>query len=192
MTTTRLGETLKVLNRLKFEGLISDYAIAGAVAAFRYVAASLTDDLDLLVALASSAPTGLVTLGPLLERLKALGYSQFVAEGLNVEGWPVQFLPVASALDAEALEAAESIELPTGREDEVVEARALRAEHVVATSLSVGRPKDFLRILQFIEEGAVDFDRLAAVIGRHGLQARWRAFCRRSGIADPLSDRLRG
>jgi hypothetical protein len=190
MTTTRLGDTLKVLNRLKAEGLIADFAIAGAVAAFRHVAASLTDDLDLLVAFASPARTGLPTLDPVFERLARLGYSQFVAEGLVVEGWPVQFLPVVSPLDAEALEAAEAIEVPAGREGDIVEARALRAEHVVATALLVGRPKDFLRVLQFLEEGAVDLDRLAEVLVRHGLGARWRTFCRRAGVDDPLAGRV--
>lgn len=192
MTTTRLGDTLKVLNQLKTEGLIADFAIAGAVAAFRHVAASLTDDLDLLVAFASPAPTGLLTLGPVFERLATLGYSQFAAEGLVVEGWPVQLLPVASPLDAEALAEAETIEIEAGREGDITQARALRAEHVVATSLQVGRPKDFLRILQFIEERAVDLDRLAAVIARHGLSANWRTFCRRAGVEDPLADKIGG
>jgi hypothetical protein len=190
MTTTHLGDTLKVLNQLKAEGLIADFAIAGAVAAFRHVSASLTDDLDLLVAFASPAPTGLLTLDPVFDRLAALGYSQFVAEGLVIEGWPVQFLPVVSPLDAEALEAAEPVEIPAGREGDITEARALRAEHVVATALLVGRPKDFLRIFQFLEEGAVDMHRLEAVITRHGLGARWRRFCRRTGVDDPLADRI--
>ena len=60
------------------------------------------------------------------------------------------------------------------------------AAHVVATALRTGRPKDFLRINAFIEEGAVDLDRLKAVISSRGLGARWAAFCRKAGREDPL------
>jgi hypothetical protein len=101
-------------------------------------------------------------------------------------------LPVANPLDAEALEEAEPIEIPAGREGEVTQARAIRAEHVVATSLQVGRPKDFLRVFQFVDERAVDLDRLAVVIARHGLGANWQAFCRRAGVDDPLADKIGG
>jgi hypothetical protein len=37
MVTTRVGDTIAVLNRLEAEGTISSYAIAGAVAALRHL-----------------------------------------------------------------------------------------------------------------------------------------------------------
>ena len=186
MTTTRMGDTLRVLNRLRTEGIIGPYAIAGAVAAFRHVEATLTEDLDLLVALQAPGGSGLVSIEPILARLRALGYSEFRMEGVLIEGWPVQFLPVASALDAEAVDQAEDVEVPTSQEGASEPTRALRAEHVVATSLKVGRPKDFIRIHQYLEEAAVDLDALGQVLERHGLTDKWQAFCTRTGVADPL------
>lgn len=185
MTTTRMGDTIRVLNRLRAEGVIGQYAIAGAVAAFRHVEATLTEDLDLLVSLETAGGSGPVSIAPIVERLRELGYSELRKEGVVIEGWPVQFLPVANALDAEGIEQAEDVEIATSQEGVSERARALRAEHVVATSLSVGRPKDFIRIHQYLEEHAVERDVLRAVLVRHGL-AEWRAFCMRSGIVDPL------
>jgi hypothetical protein len=187
MTTTRMGNTITVLNRLQAEGAIGRYAIAGAVAAFRHVAATVTDDLDLLVSLGDATTSGLVLLDPIYRRLKALGYSQFDREGLVIEGWPVQFLPVASALDEEALEQAEEVEIPTSEPGRSVLTRAIRAEHIVAKALGVGRAKDLIRVHQFIEERAVDLSVLKAVIDRHGLNEAWRLFCMRSNLTDPLS-----
>ena len=186
MTATKMADTLRVLNRLQAEGLIGLYAIAGALAAFRHIEATVTDDLDLLVSLKTGGGSGLAVLEPVFARLRAWGYSEFRSEGIVVESWPVQFLPVASDLDAEALEQAETLELPTGTPGVSVPSRALRAEHVVATSLKVGRPKDFIRIHQYLEEGAVDLAALREVLVRHGLEAQWQAFCRRAGVADPI------
>src|SRR5438067_6863844 len=50
-----------------------------------------------------------------------------------------------------------------------VTTRVLQPEHIVAISLTVGRPKDFLRVAQFLEEDAVDRKLLSDVLGRHGL-----------------------
>ena len=41
--------TLKVLNTLKQEGLIADYAIGGAIASFFYIEPSLTNDMDVFM-----------------------------------------------------------------------------------------------------------------------------------------------
>ena len=65
-------------------------------------------------------------------------------------------------------------------------ARALRAEHVVAKAVTVGRPKDFIRIHQYLEESAVNLGALRQVLERHGLRDRWRAFRMKIGVADPV------
>lgn len=191
MTTTRMGDTIRVLNRLRAEGVIGQYAIAGAVAAYRHVEATLTEGLDLLVSLKTVGGLGLAAIAPIVGRLRELGYAEFRNEGVVIEGWPVQFLPVASALDAEGVDQAEDVEVATNQEGVSERARALRAEHVVATSLSVGRPKDFIRIHQYLEENAVDRDVLRAVLKRHGLVDKWRTFCIKFGITAPLSEATR-
>src|SRR5579871_6632908 len=109
-----MKQTIDVINRMEADGIIGRYAIAGAVAAYNYVEPTITDDLDILVAFERSggrAQPGLITLGPILAYLKDKGYSEFQREALLIEGWAVQFIPVASDLDAEALEKAREIDI---------------------------------------------------------------------------------
>jgi hypothetical protein len=126
-----------------------------------------------------------VTLGPVLSYLKGKGYSEFQREAVVIEGWAVQFIPVANDLDAEALANAESVDLEVNPAEGSVETRVLRPEHIVATALRVNRAKDRNRIIQFLDDEAVDIRTLCDVLGRHGLTDAWRAFCRRTGIANP-------
>src|SRR5271166_115178 len=101
-----MKQTLDVLNRMEVDGVVGRYAIGGAVGAYNYIEPAVTDDLDILVSFESGptpSQTGLVTLEPILTYLRQKGYSDFRKEGLVIEGWAVQFLPVADELDAEAL-----------------------------------------------------------------------------------------
>ena len=52
----------------------------------------------------------------------------------------------------------------------------LRAEHLVAIALQTGRAKDYARIVQFLEQDAVDADKLKRVLMRHGLVPKWERF----------------
>ena len=73
--------------------------------------------------------------------------------------WPVQFLPPGNELEQEAVTEAlaTTVEgLPT---------RVMSAEHLVAIALRTGRAKDHIRILQFIEQDAVDRDKLQTILG---------------------------
>jgi hypothetical protein len=182
-----MKQTLDVINRMEADGIIGRYAIAGAVAAYNYVEPTVTEDVDILIAFDSGRrpQTGLITLGPILSHLKDEGYSDFRKEGVLIEGWPVQFILVANDLDAEALATAEEVDLEVQPNEGWVKTRVLRPEHIVATALRVGRPRDRLRIIQFLEEEAVDIDALCNVIGRHGLGDAWLTFCGRAGIVDP-------
>jgi hypothetical protein len=183
-----MKQTLEVVNRMEADGIVSRYAIGGAVAAYNYVEPAVTEDLDILISLdkhPQQPKSGLVALGPVLSYLQQRGYSEFRKEGLVIEGWPVQFLPVADDLDAEALAQAEEVEIEINPTEGSVKCRVLQPQHIVATALRTGRPKDRIRIAQFLEENAVELDALCDVIGRHGLQQAWRTFCHRIGIADP-------
>jgi len=64
-----IRQTLEVVNGLVAEGVIGRYAIAGAVAAYNYVEASVTEDLDIPVSFeqVSEQPgTGLILLTPMI------------------------------------------------------------------------------------------------------------------------------
>ena len=185
-----IKETLEIINAMEADGVIGRYAIAGAVAAYNYIEPAVTDDLDILISFREShqhTDSGLVTLAPIFSYLKQRGFEEHRKEGIVIAGWPVQFLPVANDLDAEALAAAEEVEIAVNENAGSVQARILRAEHIVATSLRVGRPRDLIRITQFLEERAVDIAALCAVLQRHQLKLAWQSFCRRTGIPDPCA-----
>jgi len=184
-----IRKTIEVINAMEADGVIGRYAIAGAVAAYNYIEPTLTEDLDILVAFGEvqnrGAP-GLVRLEPILSYLAKRGYVKHRKEGIVVEGWQVQFLPVANKLDLEALTDAEAVELRIGNEGPVA-TRVLKPEHLVANCLRVGRPKDLIRITQFLTEGAVDVGALCSVLSRHGLSRAWQDFCAKMQISDPCT-----
>lgn len=182
-----LRGTIEVVVHLAEKGVIGNYAIAGAVAALNYIQPKVTEDLDILVSVSAfqQQKSGLLLLGPIESALAEMGYKERLGVGIVVEGWPVQFLPVSSPLDEEALD--QAIELDIGTTgDPPLKARSLRAEHIVATALSLGRFKDYARIEDFIDQGALDFQAFKGVLERHNLTGKWRDFLAKAGKADPL------
>jgi hypothetical protein len=143
-----MEKTLRVLNRMVKDGVIEQYAIGGAVAAIFYIEPINTNDLDVFFHVSDSSP-GLDTLAPLYEYLSGLGYKG-QREAIDIEGWPVQFLPVFNPLLEEAVEQAKEVRFQRAK------TRVMQAEHLVAIMLQTGRLKDHARIAQFIEHEAVD------------------------------------
>jgi hypothetical protein len=184
-----IKQTLDVINAMEADGIIGRYAIAGAVAAYNYIEPTVTDDLDILVSFNTQPGSGLIRPSHIFSYLKSKGYADFRKEGIVIEGWPVQFLPVANDLEADALAQAEDIVVLVGEQEGPVTTRVLRPEHVVAIALKVGRPKDFIRITQFLQENAVGLDALCAILDRHDLGEAWRVFCQRTGTIDPCGVR---
>jgi hypothetical protein len=182
-----LRTTIEVVTKLARQGTIERYAITGAVAALNYVEPMLTQDLDILVSTVhfESRQSGLILLAPIEKALADMGYTERADVGYIIDGWPVQFLPVASKLDEEALERAIDVDIDlTG--DRPLTARCLRAEHLVAIAVKLGRLKDLARVQAFLEQDAVNLSALKDVLQRHNLMTKWLGFCARAGIEDPL------
>jgi hypothetical protein len=95
-------------------------------------------------------------LTPVVNWLASAGHTAFRKEGFLIEDWPVQFLPVADDLDAEALAMAVEVEIAAG-----------------TTAMIL------------LDEKVVDIGSLCAVIQRHDLGERWARFCATIGMPDP-------
>ena len=160
--------TLRVLNELERNGVISRYAIGGAVGAIFYMEPFLTYDLDIFVIL-PQAVGGLVTLSPIYEALRQRG-CQEERECMLIEGMPVQFLPAYNPLIEEAL--AEARETLYGE----TTTRVLRPEHLAAIMVQTGREKDRQRFSTFVQEAQMDEGYLRAVLGRHQLTEKYDAW----------------
>jgi hypothetical protein len=178
-----LEKTIEVVTKLAAGGAIKQYAIAGAVAALNYIQPTLTEDLDILVSVGDFRHhKGRILLAPIESALAEMGYTERSDVGIKIEGWPVQFLPAASALDEDGL--AEAIDVDYRGNDSPFKARVLRAEHLVATAVKIGRLKDLARVDAFLEEGAVDLTALKAILDRFDLMAAWDAYCAKAGRLD--------
>ncbi len=148
-------------------GVIRNYALFGAIAQMRYTEPVATLDADVLVAI--DATDRLDVLGGIYEFCAAKGY-QPEGEAIRVGAWPTQFVPAFSPLTQEAMEQAETADF------EGVAFRVVRADHLAVIALSVGRAKDWARILALLESGGVSQEAIKSLAARHGLADAWQRF----------------
>ena len=156
-----MKQTIQVINKLKMKGAIQDYAIGGAVASFFYLEATLTEDLDIFIQIESTRE--IVTLSSIFKSLEDEGYKDFKKEGIVIDKWPVQFLPVSTELEKEALQNARH---------EIIEGESVKvfsAEYLMAICLAVGRSKDKIRFEQFYNERCYSEEKFMDIISRHNL-----------------------
>ncbi len=159
-----MESTLKVLNDLETQGVLTRYAIGGAMALLFYTEPVATFDLDIFCFIPKSGP--LITLAPLYDALKAGGHT-IDAEHVVIAGVPVQFIPAYNPLVIEAL--SESQERTFGE----TPTRVLRLEHLLAIMLQTGRPKDWQRAAMVSASAPFDESRLLDILNRHGLTETW-------------------
>lgn len=157
----------QLLNALQSSGLVQGYALFGAMAQMRYTEPVATLHADVLVAV--SQPDRLDVLGDIYAFCSARGYLP-EGEAVRVGAWPVQFVPVFSPLTREAMELAETADF------EGVPLRVVGAAHLAVIALSVGRAKDFARVLALLESGSVTRPEIEQLAARHGLAAAWERF----------------
>jgi hypothetical protein len=165
-----MKEVAELLEGMKAAGVFRDYAVFGAIAQMRYTEPVATLDADILFM--PTEDSGLDALSPIYGYCKASGYLP-QGEAIQVGDWPVQFIPVFSSLTEEAVRQAETGEI------EGVPLRVVAAAHLAAIALSVGRPKDHLRILSMLDAGSLRVETIEALSARHGLSDRWSLFKRR-------------
>ena len=162
-----MKEVAQLLNEMCGERVITDYALFGAVAQMRYTEPVATLDADVLVVVPS--PEGLDVLTPIYEFCARKGYTP-AGESVRVGAWPVQFIPVFSPLTREAVEQADTVEF------ERIPLRVVRADFLAVLALSVGRAKDFARILALLEVGSATPEGIAILARRHALSDAWTRF----------------
>ena len=157
------------LEQLASAGVVEGYAIGGAVGATFYIEPNATEDIDVFVASLPGAGDTLLTLKPIFDFLTVRG-AVVRGEHLVIGGWPVQFLPATTPLVEHALHEAR---------EETVEGQATKVfseEHLAAIALETGRPKDKIRLLQFLESASLDRKRVDGLVSTFGLTEKWARF----------------
>ena len=171
-----MKETLEILNTMVQSGVILDFSISGAVAAIYHSEPMTTAVLDVFVSFPESSCQASVA--PVLDHLRERGFHEFVQEGIMVHGVPVRFLPVAPGLSSEAH--AHAIR----EEYQSIPIRVVEKEYLMATLLTVGRPEELRRLLDFVSRDDFDHARFDSIVDRHGLADQWQTIRHRFGISE--------
>ena len=126
-----LADALRVVNDLETDGVVSAYAVGGAMAMLFWAEPTVTFDLDIFVLLPGNAEGAIVSLEPIYRVLRARG-CEVVAEHVVIHGTSVQFLVSPNALADEAIANAARQEL------DGVPFPVMRPEYLAALWLQVG------------------------------------------------------
>ena len=159
-----LADVFRVLNRMRDERIVAQYAVGGATAVLFYAEPTRTYDLDVFVVLEALGNDMLAPLSHVYEWAREQGFG-LRGEHLLIEGVPVQLLPAYNAL----VEAA----LSTARVHDYggVPVRVVNPEHLVALALQAGGARRRERAWQLLEAGAVDREQLRRLLTTHAVGA---------------------
>jgi hypothetical protein len=157
----------RLLNDMMDAGVITNYALFGALAQVRYTEPVATLDADVLVAVPEA--DRLDVLAPLYEFCRRRGLAP-EGEAIRVGEWPLQFIPVFSPLASDAVEQADATDF------EGVPFRVVRADFLAAMALQSGRAKDMARILALLESKSVTPEEIEVLASRHDLRSAWEKF----------------
>jgi len=157
-----LTDVFSVLNGLRADGVIEEYAVGGAMAMVFWAEPTATFDLDVFVFLPEPASL-IVSLEPLYAALQGRGFNA-VSEHVMIHGTPVQFLVSPNELGDEAIEMAAEHEL------DGVTFRVMRPEHLCALWLQAGGAKRRERVEVLRQSGVLDETLLQRLLTKYGIR----------------------
>lgn len=162
--TSSLADVFRILNQMREAGVVPQYAVGGATAVLFYAEPTRTYDLDVFVAIAADGGDALLPLSPVYEWAQARGIA-LQAEHLMIEGVPVQILPAWNALVETAISTARVHDYGG------VPVQVVDPEHLAALALQAGGARRRERAWQLLQSGAVDRNRLQALLKIHAIPA---------------------
>lgn len=162
-----MEKTFKIINQLKKEGIIKDYAVAGAVASIFYIEPITTYDLDIMIVL-DEENSALVSLSPIYDWFKNKGFL-FDKEHIIIKDIPVQFIPSYNDLVDEAI--INSLD----KKFENTEIKVISPEYLIAIMLNTFRQKDKERILRFTEESEINLEKLNVIMEKYKLTDKYKS-----------------
>jgi len=165
-------KVISELNRILEGGLVTKYAIGGAVAAQAYIETSSTEDIDVFVVVAGDEARSLAPLSRIWGDLVAHGAKQD-GQYLIIGDWPLQLLMSDDPLYGEAIEAAAL------RDVDGQSAYFMLPQHLAAIALKTGRSKDYQRVAEFMAQGSTSVAQVAELVQRYGLHEAWNKYLTR-------------
>jgi len=160
-----MKKTLEIINELKQNGLIKDYAIGGGIATIFYVEPFFTFDLDVfIIAAKKEKRKNIILLSPIFDYLEDKGY-QWRGEHIIIEEMSVQFIPT-DKFEEEAVRNAKHIEY------EGVKTKVMTPEYLISLLLRAGRKKDREKIGKLMEQAEIDMEKLKGILHKYGLSEK--------------------
>ena len=157
------SDVIRSLNDLRDEGIVREYAIAGAMALIFWTEPTSTFDLDVLI-LPDGPEQTIVSLEPIYDWAAKHGH-RVESEHVLISGVPVQFLPAHNELANEAIKTASSLDY------EGVPVRVVRPEYLIALALDppakTARRKE--RAAALVESAPIDPKLLKDIMERYNL-----------------------
>ena len=163
-----MKKTLEIINELKENGLIRDYAIGGAIGTLRWTETFFTRDLDIFITFRPKERKRVIDLSPIYNYLKNKGY-RWQGQWVVIEGIPVDFIP-ADELGEEAIKDAQQVEI------QGVKTKVFKPEYLIASFLIAGRDKDTRKIQMLFEQTKVDKNKLINILDKHDLKEKAKNF----------------
>lgn len=157
------AEAVAAINDLKRDGVVSDYAVGGAMAVIFWSEPTPTFDLDVFVLLEQSGV--LVSLDPIYSWARQRGYPEH-AEHILIAGLPVQVIPAHNELAVEAVATAADLDYE-GRP-----VRVIRPEYLIAMYLeeTARTRKRLERVAGLLEAQDLDRTLLNDLLQRYKLK----------------------
>ena len=161
-----MDKVLGIINELVREDLIKDYAIGGGIAIVFYIEPILTYDIDVFY-IPIYEEDVLITLKPIYDFLREKGYRES-KEHVEIEGIPVQFIPVYNELIKDAVKDAVEIKYKDTK------TKIVKVEYLIAILLQTNRPKDKERVLRIMDEANVDKKSLKQILKKYALSDKFK------------------
>lgn len=172
-----MEKVIEVLNRMKAEGVIQNFAIGGGIASIYYLEPYLTDDIDVFISPVAVGEGGLISFGEIYSYLEKLGYHA-KKEYIQIEDWLVQFLPASHSVQQEAVTQGRTVAY--GETHTVI----FSAEHLAAELLRSGRLKDLARVEALLGSDGFSMQSFNDIVFRNGLAEKWNELLSRLGKGD--------
>jgi len=161
-----MDKTLKVINEMKKEGVIKDYAIGGSIGTIFYTEPFFCEYLDILF-IPSECYNATKSPFYINKYLRGKGYKPN-KEYCWIEGVPVKFHPVSNDLEREAVNEA------SRKKYRSIITRVCKPEHLIAMFVHSDGYGDLTRVAFLSQQSKIDNNLLSKILQYYNLYEKYQ------------------
>lgn len=169
MKQPSIHKIFKLLEQMREEGILPQYAIGGSIGVMFYAEPFTTKDIDVFIHV-ESEKSSLIDFRFIYDWLKKKGYHEFKEQFIIIEDWLVDMLPTKEGLLDEAVLKSNTFEVKD------VNVNVIAPEYLIAIALETGRKQDYAKIEKILQQGEINKDKLTRILKKYNLLKKWRAY----------------